>query len=132
MKAFNWNQRVTYEHWQAKNSFHATARARLRALADLIPLARGSYDIRSNKAGIAVSGEITLHGESLYLQVSQSCMGTNGIMLRECKGRKDYSGGRNHFLPLELLNDLPELARHCRNLLKAIEFARDHIQVIRY
>ena len=44
-------------------------------------------------AGTAVSGEITLHGDHLYVQVSQSALGSHsGILFRTCKGRKDYVG----------------------------------------
>jgi hypothetical protein len=44
----------------------------LKALADALRLSSGEFDLRSNKGGIAVSGEVTLHGDDLYVQVSQS------------------------------------------------------------
>ena len=37
-----------------------------------------------------------------------------GILIRTCKGRKDYTGGRNFWLPLNRLNDIEALARHVR------------------
>ena len=39
-----------------KRRFHTTARARLKALADALGFAPGSFDLRSNQGGIAVSG----------------------------------------------------------------------------
>jgi hypothetical protein len=75
----------------------------------------GSYDLRSNPAGIAVSGEITLHAEQLYVQVSQPCMGCDtGILFRRCSGRKDYVGGHNNFASLDLLHDPRLLAQRIR------------------
>jgi hypothetical protein len=84
--------------YERKARFHNTARCRLRKLAQLIGLPPGTYDVRSNKAGMAVSGEVTLHGEDIYVQASVSCMGGAGILVRSCNGRRDYTGGANYFL----------------------------------
>ncbi|MCP6769212.1 hypothetical protein NL529_30635, partial [Klebsiella pneumoniae] len=70
-----------------------------------------TFDVRSNKGGIAVSGEITLHHEKVYVQVSQPFGGGDtGILIRTCNGRRDYTGGPNHFASLALLDDVPTLA----------------------
>jgi hypothetical protein len=67
--------------------------------------------LRSDKAGIAVSGEVILHAEHLYVQVSQPFMGfDSGILFRTCEGRRDYVGGPNHLASLDLLNTPAELA----------------------
>jgi hypothetical protein len=117
MKAFDWSTSVAYNA-QRKASFHATARARLRKLATELGLPNGSYEIRSNQGGIAVSGEATLHHEKIYVQVLQSCLGRGmGILIRKCNGRKDYTGGRNHWLPLNRLDDIAALARYVRTVL---------------
>lgn len=109
---FDFGRPVAYDD-HAKRLFHSRARSQLRRLATALGLAPGSYDLRSNPAGIAVSGEITLHGDRLYLQVSQSAIGNgNGILFRSCKGRKDYVGGPNNFALLDLLSRPEELA--CR------------------
>jgi len=93
---------------------------RLRKLAALLLMHPETFDLRSNKAGVAVSGEITLHGEQIYIQVSQSIGGAAaGILIRQCDGRKDYTGYRNHFAPLNLLDDLPALARRVESILRA-------------
>jgi hypothetical protein len=96
----------------AKTAFHAKARAALESLARHLHWPDSSYDLRSNRAGPAVSGEIILHGGRLYVQVSQSCMGPRfGVLFRSCQGSHDYTGGVNNFAPLELLNTPATLAR---------------------
>ena len=114
----NWFKPCAYDDAQ-KRAFHATARSRLRKLADELRLPSGSYDLRSNKGGIAVSGEITLHHEQIYVQVCQPALRSDtGILIRTCEGRRDYSGGRNHLASLRLLDDLPELVRLVRGVMK--------------
>jgi len=111
---FDFGKPVAYDE-HAKRLFHSRARLQLRRLATALGLAPGSYDLRSNLAGIAVSGEITLHTERLNVQASQSVMGNaNGILFRTCKGRKDYVGGPNNFASLDLLNRPEELAQRIR------------------
>jgi len=111
---FDFGKPVAYDE-RAKRLFHRRARSQLRRLATALGLAPGSYDLRSNPAGIAVSGEITLHIERLYVQASQPVMGNeNGILFRTCKGRKDYVGGPNNFASLNLLNRPAELAQRIR------------------
>lgn len=111
---FDFGKPVAYDE-HAKRLFHSRARSQLRRLATALDLSPGSYDLRSNRAGIAVSGEIILHSEHLYVQASQCAMGNaNGILFRTCKGRKDYVGGRNNFASLDLLNSPEALAQRIR------------------
>jgi hypothetical protein len=70
---FDFKKRVAYDA-KAKRLFHRHARAQLLKLAEALGLQPGEYDLRSNEAGIAVSGEITLHADRLYVQASQSAM----------------------------------------------------------
>jgi hypothetical protein len=101
-----------------KHLFHREARKRLQELAEALCLPRHSYDLRSNKAGVAASGEITLHGETLYVQVCQPATGADsGVLIRTCQGRKDFTGGPNHFLPLSALDDIERLAGDCHSIL---------------
>lgn len=111
---FQWSISCAYDEAQ-KRRFHSTARSRLKKLAAELHLAAGTFEVRSNKAGIAVSGEITLHHDRFYLQVSQFGLSSgHGILIRTCKGRKDFSGGPNHFVRLDLLDDIPALATAVR------------------
>lgn len=58
-------------------------------------------DVRYSAGGIAVSGDCILHGDSVYVSFNADM--TYGIMCRSCNGRKDYSGGANHWFPVENL-----------------------------
>jgi hypothetical protein len=116
----NWQLDCAYNEAQ-KRTFHATAQSRLRILAIIeLQLEPSSFDVRSNKGGIAVSGEITLHHDRIYVQVSQPYSGADsGILIRTCNGRRDYTGGPNHFAPLALLDDIPTLAQRVRAVMGA-------------
>jgi hypothetical protein len=108
---FDFRQRVAYDA-DRKALFHRRARRQLRLLGDALGFDRGAYDLRCNAGGIAVSGEITLHAEHLYIQASQSALGSdNGILYRRCQHRRDYVGGMNHFTSLDLLHEPEQLAR---------------------
>lgn len=67
---FDWNRSCSYDE-QQKRRFHTTARSRLKKLAAELALPPGSFEIRSNRAGIAVSGEVTLHHTAAYIQVGR-------------------------------------------------------------
>jgi hypothetical protein len=111
---FQWDKTCSYDE-QQKRRFHTTARSRLKKLATELSLAPGSFEIRSNKAGVAVSGEVTLHHDRAYIQVGQFGLSSgHGILIRTCKGRKDYTGGPNHFVALTMLDDIPVLAAAVR------------------
>lgn len=110
----NWTSDCGYAP-DVKRRFHSAARARLRQLATELRLPTGSYDLRSNQGGIAVSGEVTLHHEAVYIQVGQSALGGGmGVLIRTCQGRRDYTGGPNNFVPLAMLDDIPALAARAR------------------
>ena len=100
-----------------KEQFHRLAKSTFKKLAEELELVPGTYDIRSNKAGPAVLGEVTLHAEDFYVQAGGSVNPT--ILYRTCKGRKDYCGGTNNFMPIELLYDMPRIAYAIRNLRRA-------------
>ena len=92
-KAFDFRKPVAYDV-AAKRAFHSHCRRQLRLLADALGLPPDRFDLRSNQAGIAVSGEITLHADNLYVQASQPfTRADTGILFRTCEGRKDYVGG---------------------------------------
>jgi hypothetical protein len=93
-----------------KLAFHREGTTFLRALAKEVGMPEGTYSVRTNKAGPAVSGEVTLHGETLYVQLSESCVGGRGvgILYRTCRGTSDYSGGQNNWLMLKDIARNPE------------------------
>lgn len=100
---------VAYDE-DAKRTFHAEARRALRRLADSLQLEPGSFEIRVCAGGPAVSGEVILHGEQLYVQVSLSGFGPGNILFRRCRGRTDYCGERNHWAGIRELLDAEEFA----------------------
>ncbi len=111
---FDFRRRVCYDA-PAKRAFHSHARRQFKRLAAALGLSPGAYDLRSNQGGIAVSGEVTLHADHLYVQACQPATGHDtGVLFRTCKGRKDYHGGPNNFASLDLLNRPHDLAARIR------------------
>ncbi len=109
---------------EAKDAYHRLGRRILRQLARDLGLTTGDFDIRSNKGGIAVGGDITLHGEHIYVSISSMAVPSLSItgqfenqrvMYRSCKGRKDYSGGHNQWCQIAELTD-PRVLEHMRRL----------------
>lgn len=91
----------------AKKEFLRLGRQMAVSLAHQLGLCEDDYEVRVNKAGIAVSGEVTLHTDCRYVQFSQF-YGANdrGFLVRTCKSRKDYTGGQNHYVKWESLRDM--------------------------
>jgi hypothetical protein len=100
----------------AKDEFHALGRLVAKAVAKELGLPKGSYDIRSNMGGIAVSGEVTLHAEKIYIQFGKTVLG-HKFMFRSCNGRKDYHGGVNHWLPWTALLNLETACKHFKTVI---------------
>jgi hypothetical protein len=111
-QAFDFKKPVAHDG-EAKRAFHTQVRRRLRLLGTALGLTREGYDLRTVKADIAVSGEVTLHGDRIYVRVSQPAAGSGeeGILFRTCEGREDDTGGANNFASLDLLHQPKELAR---------------------
>lgn len=85
----------------AKVKFKKDGMALLRKVVKLLGLAKGTYDLRYNAAGIACSGDCTLHADSFYVTFNLDCC--NWVLVRTCKGRKDYTGGPNRQFPFDRL-----------------------------
>ena len=105
---------VAYDE-TAKKLFHSEGRAALRRLAEALSLDEGSFDIRSNKAGPAVSGEITLHADMLWVQFSLGPFGPDReVCFRRVRDRQDYIGERNHWASVRELVEPDRFAAHIR------------------
>ena len=104
-----------------KESFHRDGKRFLKSLATALGLSSKAYDLRSNKAGPAVSGEVTLHADRLYVQLGEfSTRPGISILYRSCKDRKDYSGGQNNYTSCAALKDSGVQQRfieHCTKLM---------------
>lgn len=76
-----------------KEGFKKASTKALRQIAKSLNLAPGTYDIRFNAGGIAVSGDAILHHEKFYINLNDG-----QFYWRTCNGRKDYTGGMNRFI----------------------------------
>jgi hypothetical protein len=113
---FDFRQSVAYDEAR-KPQFHRLARRQLKLLAAALRLSPNQYDLRNNRAGIAVSGEVTLHTDDLYVQASQPFGAfDSGVLIRTCQGRRDYVGGPNNFASLDLLHRPDQLALKIRQV----------------
>lgn len=79
---------------KVKTSWHKAATRMMRLLADTLSIP--SKDVRSNKGGIAVSGEVTLRSDRIYVQMSQWTGSGLKLLIRSCNGRQDCKGGPNN------------------------------------
>jgi hypothetical protein len=95
-----------------KSEFHKMGKKVLLEVADRLRLSRGEFQVRSNLGGIAVSGEVTLHADWVYIQLSQGDM----FMFRSCVGQADYCGGLNRWMRWDALLDLESACREFRSV----------------
>ena len=54
---------------------------------------------------------------SMCRSASRRPAADSGILIRTCRGRKDYTGGRNNFAPLRCLDNIEALAGFCERVL---------------
>ncbi|GLI98193.1 hypothetical protein [Sphingobium sp. BS19] len=119
------NKGVGYDA-PAKKLFHADGRKALKRLADALGLPCESYTIRSSPGGIAVSGEILLHGAEVYVQLSLGCLGPgHEVLFRRVAGRADHIGERNHWASVNELVQPDRFAAHIRRELHLTAPAAD-------
>jgi hypothetical protein len=85
----------------------------MRALAKLLGYATKDREVKFNRGGIAVSGEVWLFADDLFVQFSQSAPDLGILYRRGCvrNGRRDSCGGDNRWLKWEALLDLPNAAK---------------------
>lgn len=101
-----------------KRRFVCKVRQRLSLLAAALYWEKASFDFHANDNSTAVFGEITLHHDTFYIHVNQVSIGPNNeILLRTFSSRRDTRGGRNHFVPIEALDDIPALAARIRTII---------------
>ena len=77
----------------AKARFKREGMALLREVVRILRLPKGTYDLHYNAAGIACSGDCTLHADNFYVSFDLDCC--NWILVRTCEGQKDFTGGPN-------------------------------------
>ncbi len=109
---------VSYDD-AAKRAFHSEGRTAMRRLAEALQLAKAGFEVRSQRAGPACSGEITLHGEEVWVQLSLGALGPDReLMYRRVRGRDDHIGGRNRFASIRDLLSPDRFAGRLRRELQ--------------
>ena len=82
-----------------KLAMHKQGLVLARAIAKLYP----GTKVRSNMGGIAVSGEVYMHGDNVWFQISQS-LGGVALMWRRPKNARDSvrwdADGQNRYIDL--------------------------------
>jgi hypothetical protein len=82
-----------------KETFGRTGKAALKELAQYLGL--NEYKVDFNKAGVAVSGDLTLMGmfepeKGIYISFNKDGF-SNGVLYRTISHMKDYTGGGNNY-----------------------------------
>lgn len=93
----------------AKDEFHKLGKRYLNEIARIMELTPADFEIRSNKAGNACLGEVTLHSTSLYVQLGGS-LASSQFFYRCVKGMKDFYGGANTWMAYDRLLSQGEVA----------------------
>lgn len=109
---------VSYDE-AAKRVFHREGRQAMCRLAEALELEPGSYDVRSDKGGVAISGDITLHGEDVWVRLSLSPFGAGReVAFRRVNGRTDHFGDRNRWASINELLAPDRFASRLRRELR--------------
>lgn len=95
---------VDFDGIGRKEAFHRLAIRVLRAVAQQLP-----GDVRSNRGGPAVGGEVTLTSEKLYVQMSAD-LREYGVLYRA------PGSGVNRWMPWRKLLDLPSAVAELRGV----------------
>lgn len=103
-----------------KKQFLTKSAAFLRALGK--DLGFSEMKVNTNKAGIAVSGDVTLYGmwgegNGVYFVLTEPLQPFNSLLYRSISHIKDHRGGNNQWIGLEVFAD-QNYGRLCSTLLK--------------
>ncbi len=108
---------------RAKEYFHREGKKTLREVAKRLGLVPGSFEVRSNQGGVAVCGEVVLHSDSLYINLSAEGHPSNRTFwFRRVSGRpakrgERYFSGPNHHMSFGELMDLDGAVKHFREAM---------------
>ncbi|WP_454887925.1 hypothetical protein [Sphingomonas oryzagri] len=108
---------VSYDE-EAKRTYHAEGRRALLRLAGALSLERDAFTISSCLGGPAVSGEIALHTDELYVMIGIDWPEEHRhVLFRSVTSRKDYTGGRNRWGSIRELLEPERFAARLRREL---------------
>ena len=103
----------------AKDLFHTDGRKAMRNLADALGLEPARYRIHSNRSHASQSGEITLHGDEVLVQLSLGSPGPdNEIVYRKVDGLHDSIGDVRRYASIRDLLAPERFARRLRRELR--------------
>ena len=108
------HQGVAHDADAARDSAAADtieAKRALARLADVLGLRSADYDLHVSAGAPSDLGEVTLHADRLYVQVTIGGFGPGEILFRSVRGRRDYTGGRNRWARIEELHEPERLGR---------------------
>lgn len=109
-----------------KLQFHKDAKKFLTELASELGLQKGDYFLRTEMAGIAVCGETTLHGDAIYIQLSNDNLyGGLNMLYRTCRSNMDFSGDQNHTARVEQLRNPDAQARLVESIRTMMQAASE-------
>jgi len=98
-----------------KTSFRAATKSVLEDLVLALGLPDGTYDLRWNAGGVAVSGDWTVHTDAFHLIVSVGDV--RPVRYRTCTSRHDHTGGLNRWATAEQLCDVVTFAATLRAMV---------------
>jgi hypothetical protein len=130
------DQFLHYVDADVKKEAHDKAARILNSFAlECLGLDKTRYSVRSNKAGIACSGEVTLHTDPLdgcdkgiYIQIGQWSVGNSTVLFRCATSRSDYVGQQNHWASVSKVfgtnEGMAKFAAEVRNMCAALDTPR--------
>ncbi len=108
-----------------KGQWHRMCGRLLKELAEDLCLHPDTYEVRSNKGGDAVRGEVTLHSDRLYVQIGEQAFENDlGVLYRRCRGRRDFAGLCNNWIKAARWAASPDAFRNTLISLAETEVTR--------
>lgn len=122
MRWLQTNPEVGYDE-ELKKRFEADARKLMKEIESHIPLITQSK-IKFNKAGVAVSGDVSLTVFSLAMgygiYITLHTPSTHGLMFRKMNSVDDSTGGPNCWLQLKDYKNPKAVAEQIMNMMRWI------------
>lgn len=111
-----------YDGIEVKAKFGRLGKQAFKELAEYLGLKE--YDVRYNKGGIAVSGDLTLMGmyepeKGIYISMNKDGFGP-GVLYRTISGMKDFTGGSNNYFNESEFKTPETIKKRMRELLYTV------------
>ena len=106
------------DNGKTKKEYARLGRKVARRLAEAID--QSGANVRWNKAGPAVAGDVTMHGNRIAVYFTGGPMFTGEhaqFLYRRVEGKHDHTGGGNRWLPYTSLEGLADNPGACKAVL---------------